>query len=111
MLLGGWSGQEGKSSGTDASVRLDSRPCVNAPRWTRTINPLIKSQLSGPRNASSGNGLRISTPAVAHHLPTDICKNDPDLHLVASVWGRLPEAVRAGIVAMVKAAARDVSRR
>jgi hypothetical protein len=29
---------------------------------------------------------------------------DPDLAAVISAWDRLPEAVRAGIVAMVKAA-------
>jgi hypothetical protein len=30
--------------------------------------------------------------------------NDPDLTAVIDTWDRLPEAVRAGIVAMVKAA-------
>jgi len=29
--------------------------------------------------------------------------SDPDLELVTAAWERLPEAVRAGIVAMVKA--------
>jgi len=29
---------------------------------------------------------------------------DPDLRLVVERWGDLPEAVRAGIVAMVRAA-------
>ena len=31
---------------------------------------------------------------------------DPDLAAVVDAWDRLPEAVRAGIVAMVKAAAK-----
>jgi hypothetical protein len=31
-------------------------------------------------------------------------RGDPDLALVHATWDRLPEAVRAGIVAMVKAA-------
>jgi hypothetical protein len=31
---------------------------------------------------------------------------DPDLATVIGAWDRLPEAVRAGIVAMVKAASR-----
>jgi hypothetical protein len=31
---------------------------------------------------------------------------DPDLATVVDAWDRLPEAVRAGIVAMVKAAGR-----
>jgi len=29
---------------------------------------------------------------------------DPDLTLIVSLWGAMPEAVKAGIVAMVKAA-------
>jgi hypothetical protein len=36
-------------------------------------------------------------------LPTDSRQTDADLALVAKAWDRLPEAVRAGIVAMVKA--------
>jgi hypothetical protein len=38
-------------------------------------------------------------------LPTDICQTDPGLAAVVAAWPELPEAVRAGIVAMVKAAA------
>jgi hypothetical protein len=30
--------------------------------------------------------------------------DDPDLAIVIEAWTRLPEAIRAGIVAMVKAA-------
>jgi hypothetical protein len=37
-------------------------------------------------------------------LPTDTCQTDSDLALVNAAWSGLPEAVRAGIVAMVKAA-------
>jgi hypothetical protein len=36
---------------------------------------------------------------------------DPDLATVVDAWNRLPEAVRAGIVAMVKAAAPGEPRR
>jgi hypothetical protein len=49
--------------------------------------------------------LRLSTPPVADHLPTDTCKNDPDLAVVVAAWPELPEAIKAGILAMVKAAA------
>ena len=48
--------------------------------------------------------MRVSTPSVGHHLAIDACQTDPDLAIVADAWDRLPEAVRAGIVAMVKAA-------
>src|SRR5271157_2277414 len=48
--------------------------------------------------------LRQPAPCVAHHLPTDTCKTDPDLAAVVAAWPNLPEAIKAGIVAMVKAA-------
>jgi hypothetical protein len=35
-------------------------------------------------------------------LPTDGRQTDPDLALVVESWGRLPEAIKAGIVAMVQ---------
>jgi len=37
-------------------------------------------------------------------LLTDTCKTDPGLAAVVAAWPELPEAIRAGIVAMVKAA-------
>ncbi len=37
------------------------------------------------------------------HLPNDICKTYPDLATVVDAWPNLPEALKAGIVAMVKA--------
>jgi hypothetical protein len=39
-------------------------------------------------------------PPVLH----DACKTDPDLAAVEAAWPELPEAIRAGILAMVKAA-------
>ena len=50
-------------------------------------------------------GLRIATQATGHQLATDTRQADPDLATVINAWDRLPEPVRAGIVAMVKAAA------
>jgi hypothetical protein len=49
--------------------------------------------------------LRHEAETVSHHIPTDTCPTDPDLATVVNAWDRLPEAVRAGIVAMVRAAA------
>jgi hypothetical protein len=37
-------------------------------------------------------------------LRHDTCQTDPDLARIVNAWDRLPEAVRAGIVAMVRAA-------
>src|SRR5262245_33872812 len=42
--------------------------------------------------------------SLAPSLRHDTCLTDPDLTTVVNAWDRLPEAVRAGIVAMVKAA-------
>jgi hypothetical protein len=35
-------------------------------------------------------------------LPTDTCQADPDLAAVVDAWPELPEAIKAGILAMVK---------
>ncbi len=46
--------------------------------------------------------------AVSHICPSDSAprpETDPDLALLAASWPRLPAAVRAGIVAMVRATA------
>ena len=56
-------------------------------------------------NRKSHNGLRIATPPVGHLMATGTCQTDPDLAAVIDAWDRLPEALRAGIMAMVKAAA------
>jgi hypothetical protein len=65
-------------------------------------------RIGGPEPGNSksepSKGLRIAAPPVAHRVPTDTCQTDPDLATVITAWDRLPEAVRAGIAAMVKAA-------
>ena len=38
-------------------------------------------------------------------LPTDKCRMDPMLAEIVDSWDRVPEAIKAGILAMVKAAA------
>ncbi len=57
------------------------------------------------------NDLRQTDPSFAHHLPTDTCKTDPDLAAVVASWPELPEALKAGILAMVKAASVERGRR
>jgi hypothetical protein len=39
-------------------------------------------------------------------MATDTCQANPDLAAVIDAWDRLPEAIRAGIVAMVQAASK-----
>ena len=54
--------------------------------------------------AKPAKGLRIASPPVAHHLPTDTCQTDPDVARIVDAWPGLPEAVRASILMLVKAA-------
>jgi len=37
-------------------------------------------------------------------MPNDTCKTDPDLAAVVAAWSELPYSIKAGILAMVKAA-------
>jgi hypothetical protein len=54
----------------------------------------------------SGNDLQIAARFVSHPIPTDTCQNDPNLAAVIEAWARLPEAIRLGTMAMVKAASK-----
>jgi hypothetical protein len=53
---------------------------------------------------STPGEIRVAGAMAAHHLPTDARPMPPDLALVVERWAELPEAVRAGIAAMVRAA-------
>ena len=58
----------------------------------------------GCYKGTPGNNLSQAPPPVADHLPNDTCKSNPDLAAVVEAWPDLPEALKAGIVTMVKAA-------
>jgi hypothetical protein len=55
------------------------------------------------RNQQHQNALRLSTLPVSHSFPTDTRQSDLDLATVVEAWDRLPEAIRAGIMAIVTA--------
>ncbi len=57
----------------------------------------------------SGKGEATHQESLAHTLPTSRGE-DADLALIVGVWDRLPEDVRAAIVAMVKAASNESTR-
>ena len=59
------------------------------------------------QKALSRNDLRIAIPPVSHPIPTDACQNDPDLVAVIDAWDKLSEAIRAGVLAMVRASAKS----
>jgi hypothetical protein len=74
--------------------------------WIRITEVRFRRPKPDVRNQQCGNALRFSTPPDSHPIPTDTCQNDPDLAAVVEAWARLPEAIRAGIMAMVKAASK-----
>ena len=56
-------------------------------------------------NPAAASGSVPERPPTATQNATRVLPNDPELADVVAAWDRLPPAVRAGIVAMVKAAA------
>ena len=93
-----------KKTGDDASCRLNSHPVGSTGVGTRTPDLRIMRPQSGFPKSSLPNDLRQPAPSVAHHLPTDTCKTDPDLAAIVAAWPELPQAIRSGILAMVRAA-------
>jgi hypothetical protein len=64
----------------------------------------VSSTPLDPLKAIRVESLRIDAPRLAPHLPTDTRQSDPDLGLVIERWEALPGPIKAGILAMVKAA-------
>jgi len=75
----------------------------SAPGRTRTFNLLIKSQSATPeipgKKAHSENCAAPGAAVGSENTPID-----PDLAAVVDAWPKLPEAIRAGILAMIRAA-------
>ncbi len=65
------------------------------------MSPQVKSSKS-----NLSKDLRLAAGSSAHHLPTDVRPMPPDLALVVERWPDLPPDLRAGIVAMVRAASK-----
>ena len=92
----------------DSRLRLPCSPqCSllgNTPPGTRTPDPLIKSQQTAEHNPCKQT---TCENAENHSAPYSAlsAQDDADLRAIAAAWPTLPAAVRAGIVAMVKASA------
>ena len=71
---------------------------------TRTPDLRIVRPQPGNPNVSKDKDLRQEIKPVSHHFPTGLTRMDTGLAAVIEAWDRLPDAVRAGIVAIVKAA-------
>ena len=63
----------------------------------------MRPQAGSPKSQSPKD-LREPALPVAHHLPTDTRKTDPELAVLVDAWPELPEAIKVGILAMVRAA-------
>ena len=94
-----------------SSASSRPRTCRRSPRLARPVrvdqgghpgNGEDGPSLSG-REGKSRNELLPSGEPVAHPLLTYTCETDFDLAAVVEAWPDLPEAIRAGILAMVKA--------
>ena len=75
----------------------------SAPTWTRTMNPLIKSQLENQENPGK-NGVCGNVASIS---PAPNLRIDSELQAVIDAWPSLPEAIQAGILAMVSTAGRS----
>ena len=73
---------------------------------TRTPDPLIKSQLLGITITDEQTTYTGSPTDPAYNPDTQdgSARESADLRAVVDAWPELPEAIRVGIVAMVKAA-------
>lgn len=79
------------------------RTNATGPCRIRTCDQSNMSRLSESHNPLENNGLTESgKPGLPECLP-DSQQNDPVLAAIIEAWGGLPDAIRAGIVAMVRA--------
>ena len=93
----------------DATSRALSAPVIAEGEGFEPPKVVTPLRFSRPPSDSpksiQDNGLRPNGTPLAHHLPTDNRPtSSPDLELVIASWSDLPEALRAGILAMVKSA-------
>lgn len=96
-------GKEG--SGRALTATETERGGFEPPEPVSQFNGLANRYVVG-RNPLAGQGVTdASKNALPFPCPTDAPKPPPDLALVVGEWDRLPEAIRAGIVALVRAAA------
>ena len=77
------------------------------PSRTRTWDPLIKNQMPGNPNHTEDEEVTESGSKCMASCVAFLREIRPDLADVVEVWDRLPEAIKAGILAMVKTASKE----
>ena len=86
------------------AMQLNAKTCRNWPGRTRTSNLLIQSQVGLPASHYSSSTPESDNPNPSAY-PSSQTQNkgiDVILQQIIYSWPLLPEAVRAGIVVMVK---------
>ena len=103
----------GRTRGFHVAVKTritDPSDDESTPGRTRTCNLRIRSLPTPPLNPEE-NADFPKVGALGAAVETEIGISDPDLAMIVRRWDSLPEAVRAGIVAMVGAAAPKMGRK
>ena len=107
------------AAGVDDGVRRNATLRKTAPRRTRTFDPLIKSPTvdSVSDKTTSTYNEPLQAPSIFPSTQPEntaatarTCVQVDELHDVISAWPTLPHAVRAGILAMVRATASETER-
>ncbi|MBL9032754.1 MAG: hypothetical protein JNM80_13755 [Phycisphaerae bacterium] len=78
----------------DTGLELPANPAGNTP----------VSESGGSKSGNKGGGFGSPTPPASATAPTPATPTDPELAAVVAVWSDLPPAIRAGVLALVKAA-------
>ena len=81
--------------------RGESDPCPSAKNPRKTA---CSAKRAAPGAAQSAPGSVLSSRSCTNPPPY----RDPDLQLLIKAWSTLPEAIRAGIKAMIQAAGKEV---
>jgi len=88
-------------------MRINPTGCVKTPSFAEQ-NPSSSSGHPSPSSRQYPNESGSIRPLTATQSATHPCQpavtTDPDLAAVVDAWPELPEAIKAGIVAIVKAA-------
>jgi len=74
------------------------------------FEPVVTDLQSVPAESQPANqqGFTQSSPSVLAECLALLRRESPDLAAVVEAWPKLPESIKAGIVAMVKAAGGEV---
>src|SRR5271157_6213513 len=85
-------------------MRINPTGCVKTPCFTESnpSSPMVHPTPSSRQDTTDSASIR--PPTATQNAPPHCVVADPGLAAVVDAWPDLPEAMKAGIVAMVKAA-------